>query len=773
MTRGPLAALAAAALLAVGLSAFQGPARSGDREGAYRANNAGISFLEQFDYDTAAESFRTALTIDPTLTLARINLALALFYANNPDDSLTEATAAAAQAPDSPQAHYLLGLLARSLNRPEDAVTQFRRVLDQDRDDVGTKVNLGQVYVQERNYPAALTLLREAIVTEPYNVTAAYTLATALTRSGAPEDGRVAMERFQALRDSTYGNTYAQTYLAQGKYAEAIASTGAEAGLVDAAAPTLTFTDATGAMLPSGPAGQPASAASGSVTLIDLDHDGALDLVSAGPAGLRHFRNVRGVLREEPAPLGRLADGAATGVVAADYDNDGRVDLFVLRGAGNQLLHQRADGTFEDASATARVGTSSSAARSAAFADVDHDGDLDVLIASAATTTASSANQLLRNNGDGTFTDITAAAKVAGAGGDGIAVVPTDFDNRRDMDLLVVQRGGRPALFQNVRDGSFRDVAAEVGLPGAAPYSSVAAADVNKDGYTDLFLGRADGPGTLVISDGNGRFLPVAGPPASAGALAAQFVDVDNDGLLDLVVLSANTLHLFRNLGSRWTELPSGLSDRGAALQAMAVGDLDDDGDEDLVVRLSSGDLRVWRNDGGNANHSILVRLTGRVSNRNGVGAKIDLRAGSLRQRREASAATPSFAPADVRFGLGPRTVVDAIRVLWPSGTLQTEVDTGAEGATAKPLAAGTLLPITELDRKPSSCPFLYTWNGTRFEFVTDFMGGGELGHWLAPGQWAQPDPDEYVRIRGDQLVPRNGRYELRVTNELEETLFA
>ena len=79
---------------------------------------------------------------------------------------------------------------------------------------------------------------------------------------------------------------------------------------------------------------------------------------------------------------------------------------------------------------------------------------------------------------------------------------------------------------------------------------------------------------------------------------------------------------------------------------------------------------------------------------------------------------------------------------------------------------------VTELDRKPSSCPYLFTWNGSRFEFVTDFMGGGEMGYWAGPGQWHQPDPDEYVRIRGDQLQPRDGRYELRVTNELEEALF-
>jgi hypothetical protein len=102
------------------------------------------------------------------------------------------------------------------------------------------------------------------------------------------------------------------------------------------------------------------------------------------------------------------------------------------------------------------------------------------------------------------------------------------------------------------------------------------------------------------------------------------------------------------------------------------------------------------------------------------------------------------------------------VRVLWPAGIVQSET----EIAKDKPLL------LTELDRKPSSCPYLYTWNGERFEFVTDFLGGGEMGHLDAPGIFNMPDPDEYVRIRGDQLRERNGRYELRVTNELEEALF-
>jgi len=159
------------------------------------------------------------------------------------------------------------------------------------------------------------------------------------------------------------------------------------------------------------------------------------------------------------------------------------------------------------------------------------------------------------------------------------------------------------------------------------------------------------------------------------------------------------------------------------------------------------------------------------------------MRAGSLWQKLEVYAATPAPAPADLLFGLGRREAADAVRVLWPSGTVQSEMELTAaaglvdeKGSVAKSAprtaASNATLTVTELDRKPSSCPYLFAWNGERFEFITDFMGGGELGYWVAPSLRAQADPDEYVRIRGDQLKPRDGRYELRVTNELEEVLF-
>jgi tetratricopeptide (TPR) repeat protein len=752
------------------------PQASASREAAYRANNIGVARLEQYDYDAAATSFQEALGVASDLAIARLNLAIALFYGGKPDAARTEAEAAAARL-SSPQPHYLLGLIARVQDRPDDALRAFQKALAIDPGDVGTKVNLGQVYTQQRQYPQAITLLREAVAAEPYNATAAYGLAMALTRSGDAE-GAPAMQRFEVLRGTPYARTYSQTYLEQGQYAEALASTGAEPDLVDAAPPAVTFSDVTTAVLRvSSPAGSPPPG--GSVLLVDIDNDGDLDVLESGQSGVRLYRNTAGALANvtETAGFGSLGTSAVSVALAGDYDNDGRPDLFVAASSGNQLLHQRDNGSFEDAGGSA-LPVFPHLARSAAFVDVDHDGDLDLFIAGQLRQGGSPAtapsNQLLRNNGNGSFTDITADAKIAVGDASGVAVVPTDFDNRRDIDLLLLRSAARPLLLQNMRDGSFRDAAETAGLPGAGRYTAVAAGDVNKDGFTDFYLGRADAAGVFAMSDGRGRFAAQDAPAESNETIAAQFMDYDNDGLLDLFLVRATGGRLFRNLGDRWVDVteraglsaPAFQSGGAIAFQSVAAGDLDGDGDTDVLLRLSTGALRVWRNDGGNKLHALRVRLEAQQSNRTGAGTKVDVRAGSLRQRFETSAAVPAAAPADILFGLGTRAAADVVRVLWPSGTVQAEVPQGAPSGTTPTVT------VTELNRKPSSCPYLFTWNGSAFQFVTDFMGGGELGYWVAPGEQASPDPDEYVRIGHDQLKVRDGRYDLRVTNELEEALF-
>src|SRR5262249_36794230 len=242
---------------------------------------------------------------------------------------------------------------------------------------------------------------------------------------------------------------------------------------------------------------------------------------------------------------------------------DGIPDLFVLRYGTSALYKNDGKGHFTDVTASSRLPPLPFLPGAAALVDVDHDGDLDLVIAGLADLDASRTRAagrpivfpnefapapvvLIRNNGDGTFTEITKDARIA-VSGHGVAIVPTDFDNHRDIDLVVVTYDGPPVLLKNLRDGSFADVASAVGLAGVlaagAEFTSVAAGDVNKDGYPDFYFGRREGLGVLAMSD-RGRFVVTPAPDAARAASAAVFVDYDNDGLLDLLTWSADGPHI-------------------------------------------------------------------------------------------------------------------------------------------------------------------------------------------------------------------------------------
>ncbi|HYJ84662.1 MAG TPA: FG-GAP-like repeat-containing protein, partial [Pyrinomonadaceae bacterium] len=791
------------------------------REDAYRANNIGVALLEQFKHKEAAESFKNALKIDPKLNLARVNLSIALFNVPDLAAAHREAQNAAALAPEIPQPHYILGLIAKVQSKPDEALAAFQRVLKIDPNDVGANINVGQLYSQQRKYPEAIAAFRLALAAEPYNATALYNLGQALMRSGQREEGQKATARFTELRQRGSATTIGQNYLEQGRYAEAIASTGAEPDLVDRTVPAVTFSDATAVMLPgsSDPArGSISDSASslfgrqfntsnwneplrrdvaavlgGNITLFDMDADGNLDLFRVTPTGQYLFRGAAGKFIDVTQQSGGLASkftGTPIGAVAGDYDNDNKPDLFVIRDGSLSLYHNDGAGKFSDVTGTAAIPAYPFLPSSVAFVDVDHDGDLDLFVTGLADLSqapkaagvfpgdfAGAPNLLLRNDGNGKFTDVTTTAKLNSVG-HSVALIPTDFNNRRDMDLLVVSYGKALELYSNQRDGTFSNVSKDVGLDIAGNWSAATAGDVNKDGFTDFVLGRADGPALFVTSDGKEKFKTTPLPSGSEAARAIQLFDYDNDGLLDCVMITEKGLRVWRNVGNGWMDtseraVAANMVGAAAFGRAFGAGDIDNDGDTDILLPSNSGVFQIARNDGGNTNHSLRVKLTGKVSNRSSVGTKIEVRAGSLLQKVETSSASPATAPANVLFGLGKRTTADAVRVIWPAGIVQAETEIGRAANTTTAKATLVTLDVTELDRKPSSCPYLYAWNGERFEFITDFMGGGEMGHLEEPGRFNKPDPDEYVRIRGDQLKERNGRYELRVTNELEEAVFA
>ncbi|HEX3084251.1 MAG TPA: FG-GAP-like repeat-containing protein, partial [Pyrinomonadaceae bacterium] len=540
------------------------------REAAYRANNLGVALLEQYKAKEAAESFQRSLAIDPDLRLAQINLAIALYYIPDPDAARRAAEKALRNDPRAPQPHYILGLIARTDNRYDDAIKEFQDVLTIDIADAATNVNLGQIYVQEKKYDQAIPAFRKALAAEPYNEAALYNLGILLTRTGAREEGQRVLRKFQELQQSGAGTKIGTAYLEGGHYAEAIVSTGAEPDLVDRKTPEIKFVDASDTLLPkdnrplrapsngaraSGSAKQNLSPESAAITLFDYDGDGDLDIFDASVPP-RLLRNDGGKFTEVTAGAGLLISGSAAcaAAIAGDYDNDGRPDLLVAYAARNQfvLYHNDGGGHFSDRTKEAGITTPSAPDGpyvSAAFVDFDHDGDLDIFV-------TGPANILLRNNGNGTFTEITQAAGVSArsSAADGAGVIPTDFDNRRDVDLFLLDRKQPPALMRNMRDGTFRDVAEEAGLGHDGAFWCAAAGDINKDGFTDFFMSSGT-RAVLAMSDGRNHFKVSAAPAGSNQTVAAQFLDYDNDGLLDLLTVTAKGVRLWRNMGNDFLEV--------------------------------------------------------------------------------------------------------------------------------------------------------------------------------------------------------------------------
>jgi tetratricopeptide (TPR) repeat protein len=288
MSRTP--ALARSLLALVLFPAFalvpRAGAQSAAPEASYRANNVGVGLLEQYDYAAAATTFRRALELDSKLAIARVNLAIALLYAADFPAAEKEARAAAAALPGAPEPHYVLGLVAKGENRTDEAITELEKVLAAHPNDPGANVNLAQIHMARKQFPDAVKLLRAAVAAEPFSASAYYSLGIALTRAGQAAEGRKALDTFDELQKSGIAIVIDNAYPNQGKFTEALTSSGAEPGLVDPKAPSIRFADAGAALLPKDSSAAAASAP-GRVTPVDLDGDGDLESPRGKPEWVR------------------------------------------------------------------------------------------------------------------------------------------------------------------------------------------------------------------------------------------------------------------------------------------------------------------------------------------------------------------------------------------------------------------------------------------------------------------------------------------------------
>ncbi|HKX33585.1 MAG TPA: FG-GAP-like repeat-containing protein [Blastocatellia bacterium] len=777
------------------------------REQLYRFNNLGVALMEQYKHEEAAKQFKQALASDPNFAVAHVNLALTHYFLNDSRSAVEEAKTAVKLAPKSLSAHYVLGIALRNEKLYDEAVAEFNQVLAIDAKDPATNIQLGQIYLQGQQYQQAIPAFRRALEAEPYNATAAYSLAQSLNRSGNMPEGRKMLERFQQLRASGYATTLGNVYGEKGRYAEAVLSTGAEPELIPADPAKVVFVEA--------PAGieartktPPVSAALGrkilksefndqtrrelvmpfssTVGLADLNNDDQLDLVVSGVDGsgqpfVKLGQNSGGKFSDVTDKSKLTAGNFVAGAIGGDFDNDGRTDLALFGYHTLALWRNNGDGSFTDVTAKAGLPEKyNSWALTAAWVDLDHDGDLDLFIGNFADLSQwpvagdsatfpddfpGEENRVYRNNGNGTFTEITGPSGLGGGKHRTTAVVCTDFNNQRDIDLFIVNYGGPAQLFSNQRDGSFKEIAAQVGINSSGRTLGVGAGDLNKDNFVDFYLPRLDGQDLLFLSDGRGGFekREVAGEGAG---LAAQFADYDDDGLLDVVTQNGAGVQLRRGLAEKLADPAKAAAEtKFAAARALAVGDLDRDGGIDFISINHDGAVVAFKStfpsEGAGKNFARLS-LAGKTSNRSAIGTKVEMRSGSLRQKLEIYASSPAPAAMGLTFGLGYRTGVDALQIYWPAGILQSEL-------AVKAAAENT---IEELDRKGTSCPLLYAWNGREYGFVTDFLGGSAIGYLEAPGRYNYPDTDEYLRLTNDQLKERDGVLSLRMNNQLEEVIY-
>jgi len=361
------------------------------------------------------------------------------------------------------------------------------------------------------------------------------------------------------------------------------------------------------------------------------------------------------------------------------------------------------------------------------------------------------------------FTDVTEATGL-GAGGRRGNAVGSDYNNDRAVDIVMTGLGNGntaggdvilPRLFRNPREGNFV-TEMPIGFPTVAkpipftgPTIGVAVLDFDHDGWMDLAFTQLSGTITLWRNDHGKSFEQVRLPETNwSDAYGIAAFDYDNDGWVDLVAVGETKdgkgeVRLFRNLGpDGWKDVTADVGLDKIQLKdprAIITGDYDNDGATDLLITQNRGPAVLLKNEGGNKNNWLRLALKGLNSNKSAIGTKVEVFSDGLRQKYEIYGSNGYLGQNSpyLTVGLGQAKQADVVRMLWPGGVLQDEIE----------VAANKRQDFLELDRRGSSCPTLFVWDGKHYDLVADILGAGVVGHWVGPGERNIPRPTEWVKI--------------------------
>ena len=785
---------------------------------AARENAIGIALMNRQQFSDALGHFQRACVLDARSNVPCMNMGIAFFNMQRYDDARRVLSKAAELDATNPRSWFNLGLLDKAEGKPEAAIVDFQKVEQIDPSDPDTHYFLGLLHSEQQQYAKAIPQYQTALRLNPFHLSAEFGLAQAMLRSGDKEGARIHLARFQHMNAEKLGTPISFTYGDQGKY-----SLGEE--MVPAPEPVppaipvrfVNATSAAGLPAPRSPSvsverlaneegsmkyeaknpAAPASAPAGAPTLagflgsgacvIDYDTDGKpgiffVDASGNGFAGLyRNLGNGRFENVTQKAKLDLYGEGTSCAV--GDYDNDGHPDLAVAINRRVHLFHNEGNGTFKDVTDASGISTHG-LILGMTFIDYDHDGDLDLFVTrfndfplahphepfSFPENLPPPGNVLWRNDGNGKFTEWTKEAGLAGSAAS-VAAIGSDINNDRAIDFVVTAFGEAPSIYLNPREGSFSAIEPwSTQMPASA--AGAAAFDFNKDGWMDLAFTHWAQPGLSLWQNMEGKsFRRVKLPDIVwMRGWGVAPVDYDNDGWIDLVAVGegfdgAGHILLLRNegpAGFRDVTEETGLSKVVLHNPRSVIAcDFSGKGAPDLLITQNRMPPVLLRNEGGNKYNWVQVALEGQHDNKSGIGAKVNVMAGALRQKFEVPGASGYLGQGatDILAGLGTESSLDVVRLLWPTGVPQDELK----------IESGKRNQVAEIDRRGSSCPIVFVWNGKQFKFLADLIGPGIVGHWIGPNQRDVPDPDEYFKVPGADVLPQNGRILFRMLEPMEE----
>ena len=735
---------------------------------AVRLNNRGVAQMGQQSTQKALDSFAAAFKKDPKFAQAAVNEAIAMLALQHLDESKQLLKQAIALEPNNAQAWYILGLVQHGANESEAALASFKQVVKLDPQDADSYYFEGLCYQELKQFDQAAAALEQALKADPLHASSEFVLARTLQRTGHTQEAREHFRRFQHLTSTKISSAIGQGYGEQGHLSTVTAIE--EPATVNPA------------MIPIHLRVRPFPATSGGTLtggacMADIAGTGQMDLIlmqnGAQAISILHRKDDQSFAELNAADAGLKASGHAVACAVGDIDSDGLNDIAVAVDDGILIFRNLGHGKFSDVTAKSGI-VSRNHPEGITFVDYDHDSDLDILITGSPLKPGDAANVLWRNNGDGTFTDQTEATALGGSGNTAAAIL-TDFNNDRAVDLAVTSDSGAPQIYVNPREGKYpvQRVYENAALPAT---TGIAVLDYNKDGWMDFVFTHAGAPGltlwrnVLNTDHVSRRFerveLPLHGALRGWGVTP---IDIDNDGWIDLAAIvetpNGAQVRVFRNRGDGSFEDVS----RSLGLdilplhnpRGLIAADLDGDGAPDLIVTQLNVPPVLLRNDGGNKNHFVRLDLTGFADNKTALGVKVEVFANGLWQKWELPGASgyQTQAAPQILVGLGHAERIDLLRILWPTGVLQDEID----------LPQGPVIAMKEADRRGSSCPALFTWDGHHYKFVNDVIGAAVVGHWFTPTRRNIPRPEEWIKVAGEDFAAVNGKLSLRFMEPMEE----